>query len=328
MSKAFSVIIPSFNRAYLLPMTLDSVLAQNLAPSEIIVVDDGSTDNTDEVVNQYRSHVRLIKIDNSGVAAARHEGVMASSCDFIAFCDSDDVWRADHLQTMDSVLDSDTVRFAFSNFQYIKDDEWTADDRFSHAPAGYWRFSDNRISEDVAIVATPLYPHLFEFQPIFPSCTAMARSFYDQVGGYKKEFGFLPSEDLEFTLRCTVGGSVGIVFKPTVGQRIHARNHSALMKGSHFAKVARQYHGETTILKYSRDHHQINPAWRESLDREIIKRSSIGFDLAFASGEFSLAQLFSENIPLHSRSLKFHVKKTIMSLPEQLAMRLTHKLVS
>lgn len=92
-----SVVIPTYNRAHLIERTVGSVLAQETAPTEIIVVDDGSTDDTTSVLAGLDSSVTAISKVNEGGAAARNAGVAAASTDWIAFLDSDDLWRPDHL---------------------------------------------------------------------------------------------------------------------------------------------------------------------------------------------------------------------------------------
>jgi len=94
-----SAIIPTFNRASLLESALDSVLAQTYPVNEIIVVDDGSTDNTAEVVREKQGRAKLKQIpihlvqqQQGGAAKARNAGIAASSGDWIAFLDSDDTW--------------------------------------------------------------------------------------------------------------------------------------------------------------------------------------------------------------------------------------------
>ncbi|MBC7224455.1 MAG: glycosyltransferase family 2 protein, partial [Anaerolineae bacterium] len=89
-----SVITPTYNRAALLPRSMESVLSQDFADLELIVVDDGSTDRTPQVVAQFADpRLRYIRFaENRGIGAARHAGVEASQGDLIAFNDSDDVW--------------------------------------------------------------------------------------------------------------------------------------------------------------------------------------------------------------------------------------------
>jgi glycosyltransferase involved in cell wall biosynthesis len=79
-----SVIIPSWNRADRLAAALDSVRAQSLVPHEIIVVDDGSTDNTRELLSRHYPEVRYLYQQNNGVSSARNTGIMAASGDWIA----------------------------------------------------------------------------------------------------------------------------------------------------------------------------------------------------------------------------------------------------
>ncbi len=92
-----SIIIPSYNRAHTLPRALDSVLNQTLKPKEIIVIDDGSTDDTQSVLNLYPG-ITVIEQSNSGVSSARNSGVEKSSGDWIGFLDSDDEWLPKKLE--------------------------------------------------------------------------------------------------------------------------------------------------------------------------------------------------------------------------------------
>jgi glycosyltransferase involved in cell wall biosynthesis len=88
-----SVIIPTFNRAWSLARAIDSVLAQTLAPSEIIVVDDGSTDGTATVLAAYKDRIKVLTQPNSGVSRARNTGIRYSTGELLALLDSDDEWR-------------------------------------------------------------------------------------------------------------------------------------------------------------------------------------------------------------------------------------------
>jgi len=91
-----SVIIPTYNRAQLLPRAIDSVLAQTVADHcDIIVVDDGSTDDTPAVAASYGDRVHYIRQPNRGAAAARNLGIRASDGEFVAFLDTDDEWLPD-----------------------------------------------------------------------------------------------------------------------------------------------------------------------------------------------------------------------------------------
>ena len=99
-----SVVIPAYNSARNIGRTLESVLGQTRLPDEIIVVDDGSQDNTAEIVQTFAGKVRLLSQANAGASAARNAGINASTGQWIAFLDSDDIWLENHLQTQEQIL--------------------------------------------------------------------------------------------------------------------------------------------------------------------------------------------------------------------------------
>jgi glycosyltransferase involved in cell wall biosynthesis len=87
-----SVIIPTYNRGWIIKEAIDSVLAQDYVNFELIVVDDGSTDDTHDILNSYQKNFLVLRQNNKGVSAARNRGFAAASGRFIAFLDSDDIW--------------------------------------------------------------------------------------------------------------------------------------------------------------------------------------------------------------------------------------------
>jgi glycosyltransferase involved in cell wall biosynthesis len=87
-----SIIIPTYNRGWIIKEAVDSVLTQDFNDFELIVVDDGSTDNTSEILNSYQQDIKVIQQNNQGVSAARNRGLATASGRFIAFLDSDDLW--------------------------------------------------------------------------------------------------------------------------------------------------------------------------------------------------------------------------------------------
>lgn len=94
-----SIIIPTFNRSYCLAESIRSVLEQSFTNFELIVVDDGSTDNTSEVVRQFPAVQRIRLEKNKGVSFARNQGMARAGGKWIAFLDSDDLWKKDKLAT-------------------------------------------------------------------------------------------------------------------------------------------------------------------------------------------------------------------------------------
>lgn len=115
---SISVIVPTYNSARFIGEALDSILAQTLRPEQIIVVDDGSTDNTADVVGRYKDRrIQYIRQPHTGAASARNAGLDAARGAYIAFLDADDRWRPIFLETMHAYLSEDpTAGSVFSNF--------------------------------------------------------------------------------------------------------------------------------------------------------------------------------------------------------------------
>jgi len=100
-----AAVIPTHNRAGLIERAIDSALDQLRPPDEVIVVDDGSTDNTADVIARYGDRVRLITKEQGGVSSARNLGVEGSRSDYVAFLDSDDLWEPTHLLRMEQAIE-------------------------------------------------------------------------------------------------------------------------------------------------------------------------------------------------------------------------------
>lgn len=103
-----SVIIPNYNRASLIGETIENILGQSLPPLEVIVVDDGSTDNSIEVLKKFGNKIKLIKQNNRGPGAARNAGLRVASGAFIQFFDSDDLMTSNKLEVQVRLLESNT----------------------------------------------------------------------------------------------------------------------------------------------------------------------------------------------------------------------------
>ncbi|HPA19753.1 MAG TPA: glycosyltransferase family A protein [Verrucomicrobiae bacterium] len=118
-----SVVVPVFNRAGLLRKAIASALAQSLVPSEVVVVDDGSTDGSGDVARSFGPPVRVIVQRNGGLSLARNAGVAAATGEWIAFLDSDDLWPGDSLERRAAALASEpALDLALGQFDCFTED--------------------------------------------------------------------------------------------------------------------------------------------------------------------------------------------------------------
>jgi glycosyltransferase involved in cell wall biosynthesis len=114
-----SVVIPNYNYARYLPEAIDSVLAQTYPAVEIIVVDDGSKDDSEAVLQRYEGRIRAVRQANQGVSAARNNGIRASRGEAIAFLDSDDAWDPRKLELQMQKLDDPAVGLVHCGIEYV-----------------------------------------------------------------------------------------------------------------------------------------------------------------------------------------------------------------
>ena len=120
MGPEVSVVIPVHNGAEYIGPAIESVLGQTWSDLEVIVVDDGSTDDTPEVVRRYDARVRCVRQDNRGVAAARNRGIAESRARYVAFLDADDLWRPEKLaRQMRALRESPRGRVCATAFQVV-----------------------------------------------------------------------------------------------------------------------------------------------------------------------------------------------------------------
>ena len=118
-----SVIIPAYNSARYVTDAVDSVLAQTFKDFEVLVIDDGSTDDTESVMRRYGSQVRYIRQQNGGVSVARNRGIRESRGRYVAFLDADDTWYAHKLERQLAAIEKQAdYRVCYSAFTVVDSD--------------------------------------------------------------------------------------------------------------------------------------------------------------------------------------------------------------
>jgi glycosyltransferase involved in cell wall biosynthesis len=192
MKSNISVIIPAYNAGQCIGRAIESVLGQGYSDYEVIVVDDGSTDNTAEIVRQYGDRVRYIHQKNAGVAAARNAGIAAAKGHWMAFLDADDEWLPAKLKAqMDLLARNLELR-------------WCGANRFQ---------SDGRRKAAVgngdiiarALGAGSVFPNYFATAaagkcPVTPSSMIIRKDVFETLGGFDTNREVM-DEDLDMWLR-------------------------------------------------------------------------------------------------------------------------------
>jgi glycosyltransferase involved in cell wall biosynthesis len=317
MSVPISVVVPTYNRASLIGATLESILDQSCAPAEVIVVDDGSTDETESIVRRFPSMVKYYRIENSGACAARNFGVSRAASPWIAFCDSDDLWTREKLAKQIALHQQGGVEYSFTNFRIVTGGIWKEQTKFDTAPPGF--FSDFQPTPEGLIAHRPYYDDLLRFQPIFPSTVLMSKRFFEKVGGFKLELGRNSAEDFEFTLRCLQHWPVGAITEPVVGIRKHESNYS----GDNYLNTC----GQIEILQLALQSHTLSRRSQELIAEQIIVRSIGAGEGAFERADFKSCTKLLSRVPHAQMGFKARLKFLIASCPRPIASKL-HALVS
>lgn len=303
-----SLIIPSFNRGALIGETIDSALAQTVPFHEIIVVDDGSTDNTTEVLARYAGSVKVIRRSRGGVQAARNAGVAEASGDFFALCDSDDLLEPGFLQcAVDWFAAHPEYDAFYSNFVTFND-TGTQADKFSRAPAGY--FDGVQRDRDYLYDIPGLYGRTVQYQPLFISGCIVSRALFDRIGGFDTRFNDIGGEDWEFTLRAIGAGRIVVTALPLVRIRKHDSNQS---KDS-----VRSERGTAHILEHALEHHPGAAPFREQIRASIEARRLRAFNGAFETAKFPVAEEMLRLIRQRPTDLRFRLKVLITRMPAPL----------
>ena len=210
---AVSVVIATYNRANYLAETIDSVLSQRFQDFELIVVDDGSTDETRRVVAPYGSRVRYLYQQNRGPSAARNLGARKASADWISIQDSDDLCLPNHLETLYGYANKHPESgMVFANGSYLGG---PAHDRETIIPAAKSR----RLAEQGVRLED-----LFDKSIVRLQAALISKACYDAVGGHDESLRI--SMDLDLSFRLISRYPVAYIDEVVFSYRRHSGNIS------------------------------------------------------------------------------------------------------
>lgn len=227
-----SVVIPAYNCDRYLGVAIDSALAQTQCQVEVIVIDDGSTDQTAQVLKQYGNQIRALAQANGGVAVARNHGIALAQGDWIAFLDADDYFLPGKLAAQLAVA--------------------AANPRLGIVHSGWQRIS---AKGDLITIVEPWHqvPQLtleswLRWKPVLPSAMLFRRDWLEKAGGFDPQFP--PAEDTELVLRlAAMGCEAEWLRQVTVSYRQHADSamHKGLPQARSLAAVIDQFFRRTDL---------------------------------------------------------------------------------
>ncbi len=301
-----SVVIPAYNAARWISETLDSVLAQDYPDSEVIVVDDGSTDGTSAVVAGYPS-VRCIRKPNGGQASARNVGIRNASGQYVAFVDADDLWLPAKLRLQMALLDRTGLAWAYS-------DAFSLDDATGRV---LYTFGNLRrmYGGDV------LKPLLFG--DFIPSPTPVIRRSVFEAAGFFDESEIMRNrEDWEMWLRIAARYPVGLVDQPLAYYRSHPTSSTTLEPSA----IAFKSQCDVIDRAVAREPERLGPLRNQAIANVNIR---IGCTLA-RNGDLAMARnLFERAIrlaPGTPKAYAYWLGCLIGGGPLRLAMRVRRQL--
>ena len=202
-----SVIIPCFNSGKYLRECLDSVLSQTSQDFEVIVVDDGSTDDTPSIIKSYGSRVRLIRQDNKGPSSARNAGIKIAQGNYIAFQDADDVWLPRKLELQYRFLqENPPYLWVYSDMSTFNDKQVLQESWFSDRSTHEGKVLEKLINSNFIPTITVL----------------IKKQLLLEVGGFDEKLR--SCEDKELWLRLSLQYPLGRLNQVLAKRRFHAHN--------------------------------------------------------------------------------------------------------
>ena len=196
-----SIILPTYNRAHLLPRAIQSVLNQDYQDWELLIWDDGSSDETEQVVATYTDERIKYHFDtNHGAAYARNRAVEKASMDFLAFLDSDDEWKPEKLTRQVTALNSHPeIDVLFTDFANIREGEVQVHHTFLDYQKALQKTKKKQLDEDLYLIQEGFPASIATDNYIALDSVMLRRKVFSRAGGFNETL--FNSEDFEFWWR-------------------------------------------------------------------------------------------------------------------------------
>jgi len=219
-NKLVSAIIPTYNSAKYIKEAVDSALSQTYKDIEITVVDDGSTDNTKNVLKKYidNREIKYIYQENNGPASARNNGIRNSSGEFIAFLDADDTWKRGKLEKQMKLFDNKNVALVYSDMEFFGEKI-----KFKCYSEMFKR----------GMKRGRAYLDLILENFISTSTVVVRKDIFNNMGYFCEDVSLFSVEDYDMWLRIIKKYNVDFIDEPLVKYRIHNNQISRSRKESY-----------------------------------------------------------------------------------------------
>jgi glycosyltransferase involved in cell wall biosynthesis len=310
-----SVIIPTFNRAHFLGEAIESVLNQTYKSIEIIVIDDGSTDNTKTIIEQYLDRVKYFYIQHAGISHARNEGLKRATGEFISFLDSDDLFYSYKIELQVQILQQyRSIGLVCSEASAFDDNGFWEEFHLKsyHSPA--YRRSDRRYehiySESVSLkdlgpafekfsdrklYMGNIYDFYLQSLIVFTNTILFRKEIIHTVGLQNENYRLF--EEFDFFLRCTKHFKVAFLDIPTYKLRYH---RDQISNTHHSDGLAITIEKQQNLLQIVQEHAFSDDQYYAQHKAEIGKR------LAALHKALAIPMMVSKN-PI--TSARFHIKQ-------------------
>jgi len=226
-----AVVIPTFNLAQYLPEAVESALSQEGIETEVVVIDDGSTDDTRAVLDTFGERIRVVHQTNSGAASARNRGLAESSSENVCFLDGDDILHPNALATLQSALDADAdVGVAYSGWVVVDETGRETGKSTLDMPSG------------------DVFRKIVEKNTVgLPGSALVRRSIAEEAGGFDASLAQM--EDWDFWVRCAMRSRFAFIPEHLVDYRQRAGGKSRRL-------AERRRVGEAILRKFETYHQQ------------------------------------------------------------------------
>lgn len=214
-----SVVIPLYNKGFIISETLKSVLVQTFTDFEIVIVNDGSTDNSFEIASHFSDkRIKLLQQENKGVAAARNLGISTATAEFIAFLDADDYWYPNHLEELVKLInDFPNCGMYCSRYQTIIAKNHIINNSFSYS-----------FSDDFRGIVTDFFQASLVNRIATSSSIIVPKNIIMKYNGFNKTI--TNGEDLELWTKIAIKNNVAINNVISAIYHFEAQNSLAKLK--------------------------------------------------------------------------------------------------